>query len=160
DRAAVRAALGFSPPSFVVGALGRLEPRQRLDLLIEAVSRIVEVQPGLHLLFAGDGRDRERLRACAAEHGVPDRLHFVSGEGSAREALGAMDVLAVPSRSDGHGFAAIEALAAGVPVIAARAGALPEVVEDGVCGVLVPPDDVAEWAVTLDRLALCADDVA
>jgi glycosyltransferase involved in cell wall biosynthesis len=68
--------------------------------------------------------------------------------------LAAVDVFAVPSRSEGLGVVAIEALAAGLPVLASRVGGLPEIVEDGVCGKLLPPDDVAAWADELVRVAI------
>ncbi len=125
--------------------LGRLSPEKGVDTLLAAW------RPGLgRLLVAGDGPEAGRLRALAGE-GV-ELLGAVRPEAARQLVTGARAVL-VPSRCyEAFPRVVVEAYAAGVPVVASRIGALPEVVEEGVTGLLAPPDDPASWAEVLERL--------
>jgi glycosyltransferase involved in cell wall biosynthesis len=146
ERAAARSRLGLPQDAFVVGSVARLDARKGLDTLLEAAGRIASALPSLHVLIVGRGHERARLEALAKHVGLGGRAHLPSSPPAVRDALATMDVFAAPSRTEGLGLAVIEALAAGVPVLAAHVGGLPEVVLDGICGRLLPPNTPEVWA--------------
>ncbi|MCO8276595.1 glycosyltransferase [Actinoplanes sp. TRM 88003] len=125
-RAAARARLRIAPDTPVIGGLGRLEPRQRFDVLIRAVGEV----PGAVLLLVGDGSARHALERLAAIEGIADRVHFAGTVQHAREMLCAMDVFASPGRET-FGLAVLEAIAAGLPALYAACAPLEGVVVDG-----------------------------
>lgn len=127
---------------WLVGALSRFSREKGLDVLIEAFHRAAsrrDKEGRWRLLLMGDGPDRPRLERRVQRLGLGDKVFFPGFRPNGRELLGAMDVLVMPSRSEGLGLAALEGLAAGVPVIASRAGGLPEAIDYGRCGRLVAP---------------------
>jgi glycosyltransferase involved in cell wall biosynthesis len=131
---------------FVVGAVARLERRKGVDTLIAAAGQAVGSCPGLRLLIVGDGIERRALESLARASGLGDRVRWAGHQEDVRPFLAAMDVLAMPSRSEGLGLAVIEALAAGVPVVASEVGGIPELLRGTEAGMLIPADDVAAWA--------------
>lgn len=153
-RVAARWALGLGPDAPVALCLSRLVPIKGVDVAIDAVARCAAP---VTLLVAGDGPEAEALRARAAPLG--HRVRFL-GEvrgGARTDAFAAADVFVAPSRpldggrTEGTPTAALEAMSAGLPVVASRTGGLPDVVGDA--GALVAPEDAAALAAALDRLA-------
>jgi glycosyltransferase involved in cell wall biosynthesis len=142
-----RARLGLAATDFVVGGVGRLNVQKGWDVLCAAAPRVREQRPDARFVIVGDGPERERLAAGAGAEAV----RFAGYHERASGLMPAFDVLAVPSRYEGFGLVVVEAMLAGVPVVAARAGALPEVVGDA--GVLVAPDDPDALAEALVRVA-------
>jgi glycosyltransferase involved in cell wall biosynthesis len=142
-RASARAALGLPAGVPVVLFAGRLSPEKAPEVLIRAVRGTP-----FRLLVAGEGPLRAALEA-EADHHQTRFLGFVPEVGPV---LAAADVLALPSRTEGLPIAALEAMAAGLPVVASAVGSLPEVLADG-AGVLVPPGDVPALRLALDRLS-------
>lgn len=140
-------------------ALGTVEPRKNLPVLVRAFDKVASVDPGLRLVVAGaDGWGLEEFQAAcaAAQHGDRIvRLGYVS-DAQRRDLLAGARVVAYPSRYEGFGLVPLEAMDAGTPVIASRAGALPEVLGDA--AVLVDPDDpgglaaALEWAISDEAL--------
>ena len=144
-RATARAALGMGPNEIWLGFVGRLTAEKGVDVLLRALV----ANPGPDgLLVVGDGPDRPALEAAARRGRVPVR--FCGFQDDVSPLLAAADVFVQPSRSEGLPFALLEAMAHGVPVVCARVGGMPGVV-DG-CGVLVPPDDPAALADALRDL--------
>ena len=92
--------------------------------------------------MVGDGPDRPEAADEAEALGIADRVLFLGKQDSVAELLACADLFLLPSALESFGLAALEAMASGVPVVASRAGGLPEVVEDGVNGYLAPPGDV------------------
>jgi glycosyltransferase involved in cell wall biosynthesis len=126
---------------------GRLDVFQKgLDTLLEAFAELRRARPTLKLRMAGRGKDTERVRAMARELGIEEGVRLLGAVSEAeRQALFAgAAVQLMPSRFEGFGMVAAEAMAAGVPLVAAAAGSLPEVVGDG--GVLVPAGDAKSLA--------------
>jgi glycosyltransferase involved in cell wall biosynthesis len=118
----------------VIMLVGRLDPvKGHHDLLAAA-------PPGTKLLFVGDADATNRSYAADLAVSAGTRAMFLGHRDDARELMAGADVIAVPSRTEGFGLVALEAMALGVPVVGYAAGALPEVVGD--CAVLVPTGDV------------------
>jgi glycosyltransferase involved in cell wall biosynthesis len=118
--------------------VSRLEPQKGLDTAVRALAEL----PGATLLVLGEGPDRGELESLASSLGVRDRLVLPGRVGNVAELYGRADLLVHPARWEGFGLAMLEAMLAARPVVAARAGSAPELVEDGRTGVLVPVDDV------------------
>ncbi|GAB3582082.1 D-inositol-3-phosphate glycosyltransferase [Calidifontibacter terrae] len=166
DRAQTRAALGLPPEGEVLLFVGRIQPLKAPDVLIRAVAELVRRQPERRdrLTVAilggpsGTGLERPRsLQALAKELGIDDIVQFVPPADRARLArwFVAADLTVVPSYSESFGLVAIESMACGTPVLAARVGGLPTAVGDG--GVLVDGHDPVLWA---DAIANLLDDPA
>ena len=139
DRKAARATLGITQ-KHVIGYVGRLRSEKGLPFLLQSFKRALYSFPDTLLLVVGDGPDRVVLEAYAKELGV-DR--FVRWTGSMRHEeacrlYGVMDIAVVPSKFEGFGLSAAEAMAAGLPVVASDVDGLREVIDDGVSGLLVP----------------------
>ncbi|SFP92606.1 glycosyltransferase [Actinomadura madurae] len=147
-RAATRRRLGIGPAEPVVGALGRLVPTKRFDLLIEAVARL----GGVRLLLVGAGPERVALERLARDPRVAGRVIFAGGTSDVAGALAAMDVLAAPSVQETFGLGVLEALAAGLPVRYTVCPAL-----DGLPPGAAPqarrlPTDAGIWSAELARV--------
>jgi glycosyltransferase involved in cell wall biosynthesis len=133
------------PRPYPVVFLGRLDPIKDVPTLVTAVAI---VGPSVHLHIYGDGSDRARITASIASanvtlHGAVDRP---------QTALEPAGVLVLPSLAEGFGLVLIEAMAAGVPVVATDVPGIREVVRNGVTGLLVPPGDAAALAVAIRRI--------
>jgi glycosyltransferase involved in cell wall biosynthesis len=137
------------PPRIL--CVAHLYPRKDVATLLRAAARL-ETPAALRIV--GVGPELERLRALSASLALGARVQFlehVPFRDLAAEYRSAA-VFCLPSRQEGFGIVFLEAMAAGLPVIAARAAAVPEVVPEGECGVLVPPGDATALAAALDRL--------
>ncbi len=139
----------------VVGAVARLSPEKGFDHLLRAVAMLRDRGVDVDVVLAGDGPARERLQGLAEELGLGDRVEF-TGE-IAHEAVPAMlarfDIFAMPSTWEGFGVGAIEASAMRVPVVASDVHGIPDVVDDGETGALVPPADPGALANAIGQLA-------
>ncbi|MFO7870637.1 MAG: glycosyltransferase [Kiritimatiellia bacterium] len=127
----------------VASLVGHKGHRYLLDAAVEVTTRI----PEAHFVIVGDGPLRSELERHASNSGIKDRVTFTGVRSDVRDLLEAADVFVLPSCDrEGLGIALIEAMAAGKPVVATRLGGIPEVVEDGFTGLLVPPRDKASLA--------------
>jgi glycosyltransferase involved in cell wall biosynthesis len=153
QRTGERAGDGERPP--VVLSVARQYRRKDTRSLLEAFARLRESHPEARLRIVGGGPDLPRIRARARELGLGDRVTFlgeVPDDGAVRREYLAADLFCLPSLQEGFGIAFLEAMAAGLPVVATRAAAVPEVVPDGEVGLLVPPRDPDALAAALARL--------
>lgn len=143
---ALRHALGIDPDKIVVGFSGRMQAGKGIFVLLEAVLQAMAVEPRLHCLWIGDGPASRELRERVAEHSVHERHHFVGWTHDVYPYYSIMSMLAFPSiEPETFGRVSVEAQAAGVPVLASFVGGVPETLDPGVTGVLLPPGDVAAW---------------
>jgi glycosyltransferase involved in cell wall biosynthesis len=150
-RAEVRRSLGFTDRSFVIGTIARLDPVKDLATLVRAMATLDLDRPA-ELLVVGDGPERSALEAVAAEAGVGERIHFLGHRDDARRLLAACDTYVNSSISEGVSLTILEAMAAGLPIVATRVGGTPEVVDDA-SGRLVEPRDPRAIATAVAGLA-------
>ncbi len=151
DGAATRAELGIPPGAVVVGHVGRLAPEKNLEFLSEAMATFVATTKGAHALVAGDGPSRDCLTAAFARRGLADRFHLL-GHLDLPHLAGvyrAMDVFAFASQSETQGMVLVEAMAAGVPVVAVDAPGVREVLRDGNNGRLLAHQRREEFVAAL-----------
>jgi glycosyltransferase involved in cell wall biosynthesis len=149
-RIAARKQLGVPADSLVIGTIGRLDPVKDLATLLRALAQCSQEVQAL-LVIIGDGPERPALEALARELSVDSRVQFLGHRDDARQWLPACDVYVNSSVSEGVSLTILEAMAAGLPVIATRVGGTPEVVT-GECGLLVPARDAGALARALSEL--------
>ncbi|MGR6962958.1 glycosyltransferase [Geodermatophilus sp. URMC 61] len=150
----VVASRSADPGRPVVGVVGRLVPEKGVDVFLRAATLASAVVPQARFLVVGDGPLRPDLEHRAAVLGLADAVTFTGYRSDAPRLLAGLDVLAVPSRSDGSPLVVCEAMAAGVPVVASRVGGLPDLIEDGGSGLLVRPGEAEDLARALVSLLL------
>ena len=148
DRAAIRASLGVAPGATMLLAVGRLVEQKGHDVLLAALATRPLAEATLVLV--GRGELETSLRASAAA--MPGRVVFAGVRTDVPALMAAADLFVMPSRWEGFGLVAAEAMTAGRAVVASRVSALPEVVEHGVTGLLVPPDDPDALAAAIASL--------
>lgn len=151
-REQARAALDLPAAGPLIGTASRAHPVKGLDVLLEAFSSLSQDFPAARLAIAGDGPQLPALERRAARLGCERRVTFLGRRQDVPLFLAALDAFALPSFHEGLPNAALEAMAAGLPVVASRVGGMPEAVEDGVTGFLVPPGDPRALAGALGRL--------
>jgi len=142
----IRRDLGIATTAAVVLSVGHLSAIKATDVLVDAAAEVVRSHPEAVFLKAGAGDEQERLEAQIARLGLNNSFRLLGGRNDIPDLLEAADIFALPSRSEGIPNAAIEAMAMGLPVVASRVGGIPEIIRDGVEGLLVPPDDAAALA--------------
>ncbi len=154
-RAEMRRVLGIGEQPFTVGWIGRMTGIKRTDDALLAFKSLRERGIDARLCLVGDGPDRDQVERRAHELGVMRETLFLGYQEQVASFFAAFDVFILPSANEGTPVTAIEALAAGKPVVATRVGGIPDVVRDGEDGFLVAPGDVDALA---DRLAQLATD--
>ncbi|HLC44929.1 MAG: hypothetical protein A2722_04240 [Candidatus Doudnabacteria bacterium RIFCSPHIGHO2_01_FULL_50_11] len=133
-----------------VGFLGRLAQEKGLATLIQASAYLSDQT---HILIAGDGPEKKRLEQMASDEGVSQKIEFAGVINNIDDFFARIDALAVPSlEAESFGLVALEAMAHGVPVVASRIGALPEIIEHERTGLLFTPGSSDELASSLHRL--------
>jgi len=135
---ALREAFGIGQDERVVGMIGRLEPVKGPDYFIEAAALIAAKNKKIKFIIAGEGSLKEKLKARAGELGIHDKVIFTGWREDVPEILALLDVLVLPSLNEAVGMVLLEAGAAGVAVVAAKVGGVPEIVRDQQTGLLVP----------------------
>lgn len=130
----------------VVAMVGRLHPVKGHKFFLESASYLLKKKPQVRFLVVGDGPERKMLEEYVDSLGITDKVLFMGFVSEVAEVLPSIDVLVVPSLWEGFGLTALEAMVAGVPVLASSVGGLPEVVEHGKTGYLVPPGDAKALA--------------
>jgi glycosyltransferase involved in cell wall biosynthesis len=150
-----RRANGFSADDLLIVSVARLEPQKNPLGLIESFARALGEERRWRLLMAGDGSLRNAAREAALRLGIGERVHFLGVRSDVAEILSASDVFALASHWEGNPIAVMEAMAAGLPVVATAVGGVPELVVHGETGLLAPAGDEQAFA---DALAAVAGD--
>ncbi|MBE9534800.1 MAG: glycosyltransferase family 4 protein, partial [Proteobacteria bacterium] len=147
QRTEKRRELGFSPHSLVVGYVGWLIPIKGVTYLVNAMAKIVEQHPKSLLVLVGKGDDKGeeeiKLKEQVERAGLADKVRFLGWRPDVDEIMGCFDIFVLPSLNEGMGRVLVEAMAAGLPIVASRVGGIPDLVKHGENGLLVPPADTS-----------------
>lgn len=127
----------------LVGVVARLQPEKGVANFLKAAARVIPCVPETQFIVAGDGPLREELETLVRRLGLERNIHFLGFRSDARSLTGLLDVLAVSSLTEGAPLVVLEAMGAGVPVVASAVGGIPDQVRHGREGLLVPPGDPA-----------------
>ncbi len=148
----LREEYGLEPDASIVGVVGRLELEKGHPTLLEAWPMVLARVPRAYLLIVGEGSRQDALRQIAREQGVEQHVVFTGRRDDIPAVTAALDVAVLPSYREAQGLTVLEAMAMSRPVVASRVGGIPEMVEDGVTGLLVPPRDPSALAAAIARL--------
>lgn len=164
ERDAVRDSIGLRDRRHVVLFVGQLVPVKGVEFLVEAwagLSRRGEIGERDLLVLIGDGPERDKLERQVRAVGVADTVRFTGALAHAEVAnwVAAATLLCLPSHSEGTPNVIVEALACGIPVVASRVGGIPDLIEEGINGLLVPPADVPGLSQALGAAIACSWDV-
>jgi glycosyltransferase involved in cell wall biosynthesis len=152
DAAAQKAALGLDPTHRLVGFAGWLLPIKGPLHLLNAMRSVWKGHPEATLVFVGKGELEGALRALASFAGCEERVKFLGWRDDLNEIMPLFDVFVLPSLNEGMGRVLVEAMAAGRPIVASRVGGIPDLVLDGVNGLLVPARDESALAESISLL--------
>lgn len=157
DRQALRRGLGLPPGGPLVGMVGNIKPVKGIDVLLESVPAILSRHPSATFLIVGGtypGYEpyRASLDEIIERLGIRGQVVLVGVSEAIPQILATLDVYVVPSRSEGLSLALLEAMASGLPVVATAVGGTPGVVQDGVSGLLVPPESPSDLALAICRV--------
>ena len=137
-------ALGLATDEHAIGVVARFSSEKGVDRAIRLFAKLHEKRPATRLHLIGDGPQRGALESLVDQLGLTQFVRWWGWQKDTRAILEAMDALVLPSYTEGLPNVVLEAMAIGLPVAATRVGAVPDVLGDGTCGVLLD-DDVEEW---------------
>jgi glycosyltransferase involved in cell wall biosynthesis len=164
ERQRARAELGLSADSIALGVVGQITPWKGQDTALATLAQIADRRPSARLLLVGEAKfvgaatrhDNRaylaELEAMAARPSLAGRVEFLGERADVPALMSALDALLVPSWEEPFGRVVVEAMAAGIPVIATSRGGTAEIVADGVNGLLAPPREAGAWAAAIERL--------
>jgi glycosyltransferase involved in cell wall biosynthesis len=143
--------------ALVIGIVGRLEPPKGQDVLLQAFTKIYSDHSNVYLMITGEAPPERlgydlQLKTLAGKLNIADRVRFTGFVNDTASIYGLLDIAVMASKEETFGLVLLEAMTAGVPLIATQAGGVPEIITDGVNGLLVPPGDVQLLADALERL--------
>jgi glycosyltransferase involved in cell wall biosynthesis len=152
--ASARRELGLQPGRPVVSMVAALRPEKAHEALLQAARDLIAARPDLTFLLIGDGPRRGELERLSADLALGDRVKFLGVRGDVAVLLHLTDVLVLPSHPvvETLPLSVLEAMAAGVPVVASAVGSIPEVIQSGVNGRLIPPADPKALAAAVGEL--------
>lgn len=148
----LRESLGLDAGSIVFITVAHINPYKGHRHLVEAAARIVKKYPEARWLFVGSGRSDEEVRRQIGDVGLQDRIHMLGVRKDIPDLLNASDVFVLPSLWEGCPLSILEAMAAGLPVIASSVGGIPELVQQEKTGLLVRPGEAADLADKMQSL--------
>jgi glycosyltransferase involved in cell wall biosynthesis len=148
----VRAELGIEAGAPVIGAVGTLRPQKAHHVLVRAAQLLARERPDVQVLLVGDGSERQTLERLARELGIEDKVRFLGHRTDVPDVLRALDVAVCSSDFEGSPLAVMEYMDAGLPVVATTVGGVPDLIEPGVHGLLVPPRDPTALAAAIADL--------
>lgn len=156
-RAKLLAELGLGADVKIVGSVARLSPVKGHRYLLEAAANVMKADARVHLVLVGDGELRDEIKAQAERLGIGARTRLIGHREDSAQLAAAFDVAVLASLSEGLPNAVMEAMAAGVPVVATAVGGVPELIEDGETGFLVPPANPGAMAERIEYALSNAD---
>jgi glycosyltransferase involved in cell wall biosynthesis len=144
---------GIHPDEIIISTVSVLRAFKNPQTIIQACGLLAKRLVRFKLLVAGDGAMLTDLQKLATDLGVADRIHWLGYCADPLSLLQASDIFVLASTGEAFGLVLTEAMACGVPVVGSRSGAIPEIVEDGVTGLLATPRDEVSFADAIERLA-------
>lgn len=151
-RGALRREMGIPADAPIVGIVGRLVPIKAHDLFVEAADLIARSHPEVQFVIVGDGELWAELHSEVAKHRLSERIHFTGWRSDLGAVYSDLDLVVCCSRNEGTPVSLIEACAAGRAVIGTRVGGIPDIIESGVNGLLVPSGDAGALAAAIVEL--------
>lgn len=145
-RGELRGELGYTGREVLVGIVARLVPIKAHEMFLNVAAALAQRLPDIRFIVVGDGERRAALQALAGQLGIGERVRFLGWRRDLERVYADLDAVVLTSRNEGSPVSLIEAMAAGRPVVATRVGGVPDLVEDGLNGLLVAADDVAAMA--------------
>jgi glycosyltransferase involved in cell wall biosynthesis len=142
----------MEPGSQIVGVVARLEPEKGHPTLLEAWPAVIRAVPDAYLLVVGEGSRREDLEGLARALRIAHRVVFTGRRDDVPAVTAALDAAVLPSYREAQGLSVLEAMALSRPVVASAVGGIPEMIEDGRTGLLVPSHDPAALGGAIGRL--------
>ncbi|MHB8742772.1 MAG: glycosyltransferase [Sulfuricaulis sp.] len=155
DRIAVRQELNVCDSDIVIGSVGRLVPVKNYAILLRAVSALL-ANHEVKAIFVGEGPERPALEALTDSLQIRQAVRFLGHRNDVRDMLAGMDIFVLPSQSEGMSNTLLEAMAAGIPVVASDVGGNTEIVRDKQDGLIFPHNDLTKLQTCL--AILCHDD--
>ena len=148
----LREEYGMAPNAQIVGVVARLEPEKGHPTLLEAWPAVLRSCPEAYLLIVGEGSRRDQLEHQAKDLRIGHRVVFTGRRDDVPAVTAALDVAVLPSYREAQGLTILEAMALTRPVVASNVGGIPEMIQDGVTGLLVPPHDADALTTAIVRL--------
>jgi glycosyltransferase involved in cell wall biosynthesis len=152
ERDQARAVWSAGPENFVFLHLARFWPEKAHDVLVKSFRQVIDQEPRCRLWLAGVGPLLEPTRELVHRLGLDDQVQFIGFQADLARLLPLVDAQIHSSNIEGIPLALCSGLSAGLPVVATSVGGVPEIIEDGVTGLLVPPDDPAALAQAASRI--------
>ncbi|MFB3785065.1 MAG: glycosyltransferase [bacterium] len=152
DAEPVRREFGIAPSDPVIGHMASCEEIKGQKTLILSAAELIRERADLHLIIVGEGPSRPALMELVENLGISNHVHFPGFRHDVGNFLCLFDIFVIPSLEEGLCSAILEAQLFALPVVASRVGGIPEIVQDGVHGFLVPPNDPAALAAALRNL--------
>ena len=143
---------GLGGEEIIVGFIGRFHAQKGIDVLLKAFEKIEKSKMNVRLMLVGDGTLRKKIWKQSQTLGNDNRVLFTGIRKDIPLILSSLDIFVLPSRWEGLPLVLLEAMAAGLPIVATAVGGIPEVVVDGETGFLVPPEDPEALASAITRL--------
>lgn len=151
-RAGIRQSIGLPDAAPLLGVIGRLSLEKGVLEMVDAFALVAREAPETHLAFIGEGPLRGAVEARVREQQLSGRVHLLGHQSPVQPFYEALDILVSPSRTEGLSNAILEALVMGRPVVATRVGGNPEILEDGVSGLMVEKERPADLAAAIVRV--------
>ncbi|WBY64488.1 glycosyltransferase family 4 protein [Thermocaproicibacter melissae] len=151
DRKKKRQELGIPLEAFLIVSVGEINKNKNQHVIIEAISKISDFNP--YYLICGEGPEKENLKALSKELGIEQQVIFLGFRNDIAEILKIADCFAFPSKREGLGIAALEAMASGLPIITSNASGILDYSENGKTGFICSPDDACGFANAICKLA-------
>jgi glycosyltransferase involved in cell wall biosynthesis len=156
SRESARRAMGVNEGEIVVGFVGRLVEQKAPEVLIKAFANVSIAVPNARLAMVGDGPLFDHLVELSGQLGISQKVVWL-GESDARQFFGGFDLFALPSRKEGLPYVILEAMATGLPVVATSSAGVEILIEPGINGLVVPPDDAGAFGEALVHLLQTPD---
>jgi len=152
QRGKVRKELCLPDQVTVMGIVARLSEEKGISYLLEAIPHVLKRYSNLHLLIAGDGPIKDKLKNLSVRMGLEQNVIFLGYRNDIPEFMTDFDLLVMPSLTEGFPLTLLEGMAAGLPIVATRVGGIPEIITDGIEGILIPPREPDALAKAIIRV--------